>query len=346
MSCCGPTIKRYIFQCPGSEEGTTYTFSNVNVTGQGVFSGLVGSDAQFKGIASSGATVTVTNDAANKTVNLEVNTAAVVAAIPDSTTAVKGKTAFNSDAEAIAKTLTTKALTASNLAALGASTTFAGLTRLATVPEAQTGTATNIAVTPAGLDAVASAIPTQRVFANSGVRDAATPDYVGQFGVQQDSGTAYISNGLAAGDWFPAFIVLGTDNSMESETGFDLNATGNFNVTNNSATAGVFSFSSDAVLQIDPSGYLNFTSGGRLQTGGVNIPANSVITTSSTAGQVDSMLIASFISSDSASEVYTVTNGTVSRTFDADTVTLPQLADIVSTLLVDLEQFKRIEFPV
>lgn len=38
----------------------------------------------------------------------------------------------------------------------------------------------------------------------------------------------------------------------------------------------------------------------------------------------------------SALQAYTVTNGTVSRTFDADTVTLPQLADIVYTLLKDM----------
>jgi hypothetical protein len=34
-------------------------------------------------------------------------------------------------------------------------------------------------------------------------------------------------------------------------------------------------------------------------------------------------------------QTYTVTNGTTSRTFDADTVTLPQLADIVYTKLLD-----------
>lgn len=33
---------------------------------------------------------------------------------------------------------------------------------------------------------------------------------------------------------------------------------------------------------------------------------------------------------------YTITNDTESRTFDADTVTLAQLADIVATLIKDL----------
>lgn len=37
------------------------------------------------------------------------------------------------------------------------------------------------------------------------------------------------------------------------------------------------------------------------------------------------------------SEPYTVTNAAESRTFDAPTVTLPELADVVGTLISDLE---------
>jgi hypothetical protein len=39
---------------------------------------------------------------------------------------------------------------------------------------------------------------------------------------------------------------------------------------------------------------------------------------------------------DVENETYTETNVTESRTFDADTVTTAQLADIVGTLIVDL----------
>lgn len=57
------------------------------------------------------------------------------------------------DVQAVAKSSVTTALTPANLAALGADTVTSGLTRLSTVAEATTGTASNISVTPAGLAA-------------------------------------------------------------------------------------------------------------------------------------------------------------------------------------------------
>lgn len=56
-----------------------------------------------------------------------------------------------SDAQAVAKEATDKAITPGNLAALGSTATFAGLTELATAAEALAGTDTARAVTPAGL---------------------------------------------------------------------------------------------------------------------------------------------------------------------------------------------------
>lgn len=56
-----------------------------------------------------------------------------------------------SDAEALAKSATDKALTPANLAAIGSTTTFAGLVELATSAETITGTDTARAVTPKGL---------------------------------------------------------------------------------------------------------------------------------------------------------------------------------------------------
>lgn len=57
------------------------------------------------------------------------------------------------DAEAQAKTDTSRVLTPSNLAALGATDTLAGLIEIATDAEVQAGTDTGRAVTPAGLQA-------------------------------------------------------------------------------------------------------------------------------------------------------------------------------------------------
>lgn len=57
---------------------------------------------------------------------------------------------FASDATAIAKISTITALTPANLAAIGSSTTFAGLIQLATAAVTLTGTSTTTAITPAG----------------------------------------------------------------------------------------------------------------------------------------------------------------------------------------------------
>lgn len=72
-----------------------------------------------------------------------------------STTAT-GVVELATDAEAQAKSDAARALTPSNLAALGASDTFAGLVEKATDSEAQTGTDTARFITPAGLQAVTS----------------------------------------------------------------------------------------------------------------------------------------------------------------------------------------------
>jgi hypothetical protein len=64
------------------------------------------------------------------------------------TESVVGNTAYASDAEALAKSSQTKALKPSNLAALGASSTFAGLAEIATQAEVTSGTDDERYVTP------------------------------------------------------------------------------------------------------------------------------------------------------------------------------------------------------
>lgn len=70
------------------------------------------------------------------------------------TTTTAGIVELATDAEAIAKADTERAITPSNLAALAASATFAGFVELATDAEAQTGTDTARAITAANLQAV------------------------------------------------------------------------------------------------------------------------------------------------------------------------------------------------
>ncbi|TGV26330.1 hypothetical protein [Mesorhizobium sp. M4B.F.Ca.ET.143.01.1.1] len=70
------------------------------------------------------------------------------------TTSASGIVELATDAEAQAKTDTSRVLTPSNLTALGGTSTFAGFLELATDAEAQTGTDTARAITPANLQAV------------------------------------------------------------------------------------------------------------------------------------------------------------------------------------------------
>ena len=71
----------------------------------------------------------------------------------DATTSATGVLEIATDGEAQAKSATDKALVASNLAALGASATFAGLVELATPAEIVTGTDTDRAATAEGVQA-------------------------------------------------------------------------------------------------------------------------------------------------------------------------------------------------
>lgn len=73
------------------------------------------------------------------------------------TTSATGVSELCTDAEAIAKADTARTITASNLAALGSTSTFAGFVELATNGEAVTGTDTARAVTPAGVAAAIAA---------------------------------------------------------------------------------------------------------------------------------------------------------------------------------------------
>jgi len=63
-------------------------------------------------------------------------------------------TAPASDAEALAKSATNRAITPGNLAVIGSTATFSGLVELATTAEAIAGSDTARAVTPAGVAAV------------------------------------------------------------------------------------------------------------------------------------------------------------------------------------------------
>lgn len=338
MSCCNSTPTKVIIQC-GTESTAelNVTATNDNLTGVGVLDSQTSTTLGFRGIASSGGTIAVTHDSTNKTVNVEVDENILAGNFPDATTTTKGKVELGTDAEAQAKTSTTVVLTPSNLASLGGSTSFAGLLELATNAETQTGTDTARAVTPAGLKSVTDTLSTLTTFANAGARATAVPTFAGQVGIQIDTLTPYTAYGTNAGEWRANILTVGTTNTIYADTTLDL-AAGGISITNSGATSEYLNFSSGGVL--------NMTATGRLYINDAAVSASSVIITTATAGQLGFEALTAFLCSNGSTAEWTITNATLpARTFDADTVTVAELADVVATLIDDLNQLKRPVYP-
>lgn len=335
MSCCNPRNTKIILQCSSDSEGSsTYTFSNANLTGQGVFISEVDGAVTFRGVASADGSVTITADATNKTVDLSVNTSAVVAAIPDATTSVKGKLETATDAEALAKSSTTVAVTPSNFAAMAATTGFAGLVELATVAEAQAGTSSTLAVTPEGVKAVVDTLPYPAIFADAAARSVAVPSVVGQIGVQQDTQATYVAYGTTAGQWLQRWVTVGSVTDIFADTDITIGA-GDLNFTNPDGTAKAVTFSGDGMLRFDSGGVMDLGAGSEFRIAGVAAPADSVVISDNIDGTLSSMPIADFISNRNLSTAYSPTNYTALRAFDAGTVTVGDLARVVATMLQD-----------
>lgn len=296
MSCNCGSIKIIL---PGQTCPDTgvYTASNENLTGVGVYLEKVGNNFQFAGIASGDGTIDVTYDSDNKVINIALDSDIVAGNFPDATTALKGKVQLATDAAAQAKSSTTLVLTPSNLAALQGSTVFAGLLELATSPETITGTDAVRAVTPAGLKAVTDTIQGTKVASNGVVVAATTPSFAGQFLYQQDARAIWAANSTSTGDWVGPTI-------------------------NDGGVGGSFNISGGTTLKI----------------GGVTIPGSSVLMTSATPGAPTSYTVADNFLSNFNVVTYSVNGYTPgNRTIaNAGTITLPELADVVSNLIADL----------
>jgi hypothetical protein len=82
------------------------------------------------------------------------------------------------------------------------------------------------------------------------------------------------------------------------------------------------------------------------QLNSVSIPANSVLATSATIGQPSYYGLTEFFGPGSSSIDYTISNDVESRTFDANTVTVAELADVVATFIRDIGAFTKPTFGV
>lgn len=341
-TCCTPTT-----------ESVEYTFENANLVGIGVFDNEADYLVQFRGLVSNSAALTLTLDATDNTIEFDFDDAALVADIPTADTTTRGIAETATNAEALAKAATDKILTPSNLAALGSSTTFAGLVELATDAETIAGVSTTLAVTPAGL-AAAGALYGTTTFADAVARMASGGAFVGQFGSQQDTNTAWLAFDTGANGWLQI---------ASHGSNFDVNNGGNVTWTVGSAEwildgdggTGTVRFQNfantifdsateftdevtvlgDTVLGDGAGSVLNFENP-TFQFNGA-VVADAVVCTDG-SGNPNPLFIAQFLSDVNVQSGYTTfANPATLRTCDTATVTLPQLAQLVGTLIEDLK---------
>lgn len=281
-----------------------------------MFDNQTGSVVGFRGVASANVFMTVALDAPNKVALFTIDVNALAAAMPAATTAQAGVLETATDAEAIAKTATDKIVTPSNFAAMASSQTFQGLVELATDAETITGTSTTLAVTPAGLAAVLVSSSGTETWADAPARLGATPDFAGQFGVQLDLDLAFISTGVAAGDFDVPIMMLSGDNTVSGATAVDIGIHsltifgGSLQLGN-----GQVIFNDATITLGGPSGstidFNTATSAVGLFVNGV-LMANSVFTTG-ISGEPVGVLITTFLSNTNT-QIYGLPTGAMART--------------------------------
>lgn len=323
-TCCTPTV-----------ESVEYTFENANANGIGVFDNETDNLVQFRGVVSANVSLTVTLNATDNTIVLAFDPDALVADIPTATTAQRGIAETATNAEALAKAATDKILTPSNLAALGSTTTFAGLAEFATEAETIAGVSSTLAVTPAGLAATGATFGTT-TWADAVARGAKVPSFVGQFGTQLDTDQPYVAYGPSAGNWNPIFVG-GISNTVTSGTDFNLASFGM------SFTGGDMFFETDDISFTDC--ILDFTTSTIWQVGGATLPNSSFIWVAAD-GTTSVFLMADVLSTENTNTGWAnFSNSTVRKTGDCNTLTLPQLCQIVDTLIQTLGVAKQLPIP-
>jgi hypothetical protein len=314
---------------PTTGSGGITGATNINQTGIGVYDSMSGTTLQFRGITSANGYLGVTLDGTNHSILLSLDINAFVAALPAATTTQAGVLETATNAEAIAKGATDKTITPSNLASLGSSETFAGFIEIATQAETNAGVVDAQAVTPLKLKTYLTTqqnIPKQ--WTDDVARAAVAADRAGQLGSQTDDGIAFVATGTGAGNW-AQILALG-DSAAPS-----LSSTNDVFIDMLSA---YFSFSST-----DSGGGVEFQSGCNIVTDATArwylsntiVPANNLVSTGVTAGQLVSTPISDFISSNNVQTGWAITNPATIRSYNTATITLQQLAQVVGTLVTD-----------
>jgi len=323
------------------------SLSNGNLNGVGVMDSFAVQTGVFRGVVGDGTYVSTTLDAGNKSIIVSLIGAAIPALIPQATESVAGKGEVATQAETDAGVSDTTFVTPLKLGARVSSATLAGVIELATTAEVVAGSDTTRAVTPSTLAYRLSTLKTQQTWANAAARNAATPQFDGQLGVQLDTELVYSATGILAGQWQQSFMQPNTTTTFSANTEFAV--AGNAFIISDGATdflrieAGNMQFDGD--VQFMAASSLDLINGFSLAINSVTVPADSVLATTGTPGSPTSFPIADFLSTHNQ-EGWAAPTGTLDRTtFDESTVTLPELAQRVAALITDLLAVKLPQVP-
>ena len=144
------------------------------------------------------------------------------------------------------------------------------------------------------------------------------------------------SSGVPTSYELGSFIRPAVTNYLTGATELDL--TGGDMVINGSGftfTFNDFEITNSFPFSFNTGSTVNFN-GGHIQVSGVDVPADSFIRTDSAAGIVTSELVALYFGPHTVTEDYFIDPFIANRSFDPATVTLPNLAIVVASLIQDL----------
>lgn len=329
VTCCTPTT-----------ESVEYTFENGGLQGVGVFDNETDNLVQFRSIASDTLALTVTLDAPTKSIIISFNDELLIDDVPTATETQRGIAEVATQVETNAGALDDKIITPLKLNDRTATETRTGIAEIATQAEVTTGTDDTRIITPLKLATFAASQKTTRTFADAVARAAAVPAFDGQLGIQLDTNALIMATGTIAGSFTPNMVIGGT-----------LDVTGNINA---SGSLGQFSaittsdFTADGLSLASGFGFftcpLSFESGTEFQINGT--PAADSVIIGRTLGAADALALTEFLSSENESTGWTnFSNSTVRKTGDCSTITLPQLAQVVDTLIQTLGTAKLLPIP-
>lgn len=327
------------------------TFENINTAGIGFYDSTENSNVQFRGIVSESNALTLTYDSDLHSIIIDFDDALLIADIPTASETERGIAEVATQAEANAGVVDNVIVTPAKLAGRTATETRAGIAEIATQAETNAGASDTTIVTPLKLSTFVGLQGNTTTWADSVARGAKVPVFAGQFGTQIDTDQGFVSYGTGAGEWI-GLLTLGVTSTQYGATSLDLNGSsftmhsGSFVLAGSSTNtlAGTLAVDNGSVTFIGAAN-VNFDSDTVISFEGT--PAlNDTLFGFNSSSEPEAMAINEFLSSFNTNSGWTnFSNSTVRKTGDCSTITLPELAQVVDTLIQTLGTSKLIPIP-